>query len=134
MRVEPVIERLRADTTLEVSGAADLAAARGDHHRDGAYVFYQSDSAGDNALDNAVRQTRRIIIGVALAVRNRRRRGAEGVTELEAAREQVFESLIGWQPADAIAPVTFRSGRLMAFVKSTIWWVDDFVFTEFLSA
>lgn len=134
MRIGTVIDRLRARTGLEVAGAAELAAVQADQQRDGAFVFYQSDSAADNTLDNAVRQTRRIGIGVALAVSNRRRRGAEGVVELETAREQVFRALLGWQPADAVAPVTFRSGRLVGFSKHTLWWVDEFVFTEFLSA
>lgn len=133
MRIGDVIDRLREGTTLEVSGAAELAAAQADQQRDGAFVFYQSDSAGDNALDNAVRQTRRIGVGVALAVSNRRRRGAAGVEQLETARGQVFMALIGWQPAQAVAPVMFRSGRLVGFAKSTLWWVDEFVFNEFLS-
>ena len=128
------IEKLRADTDIEISGAAELAAAQADRQRDGAFVFYQSESAGDNALDNAVRQQRRITVGVALAVSNARRRGADGVTGIEAARRKVMDALVGWWPAGAIAPVTFAGGRLVGFTKATLWWLDEFTVSEFLSA
>lgn len=134
MRIADVIARLRVETRLEVAGAAELAAAQADQHRDGAFVFYSADRAADNALDNAVRQLRRTTVGVALAVSNQRRRGAAAVTELEAARDQVFTALLGWQPADAVTPVVFRSGRLVGFGKPTLWWLDEFEVQTFLSA
>ncbi len=134
MRIAEIISRLKDQTNLEVSGAAELAAAQADRQRDGAFVFYQSESAGENALDNAVRQVRRIIIGVALAVSNARRRGAEGVDGVESARAAVMRALVGWTPPDAIQPVTFTSGRLVGFSKATLWWLDEFTVTEFLSA
>jgi len=134
MQLDDWTRRLRAETGLQVDGAAELAAAQADQQRDGAFVFYTADAAEANQLAGALRQRRTITVGVALAVGNRSRRGAAGVTELERHRAAVFAALLGWAPPHAVAPVTYRAGRMLSFSKSTLWWLDEFQVSEFLSA
>ena len=127
------VQRLKEQTNFDVKGAAELAAARQDQKRDGLYVILADDRAGENQLLNGVRQQRTIGVSVVLAIRNRRdRRGEAALTEIEAARGQVMQALIGWQPSTETGPVIYRSGRLVALAETTVWWQDEFEVTEII--
>lgn len=136
MRIAEWIERLRSETSLEVKGAAELAAAKADQLRDTAFVapldeaaLSQSDTIG------AVRQMVRVGVGVTLAVTNRRdRRGEAAVSEIEGAREDVRRALLGWTPPSASGPAGFRRGRLVQLSERTAWWTDEYECDELVAA
>lgn len=134
MRISEWIERLKAETDLDVKGVADYATAQAEHRRDACYVMYSSDDATPNEADTVggVRQLHTVGVDVVLAITNRRSaRGSEGVDEIEAAREQVLDALVGWEPPSGDSSITYRRGRLAAFVKGTIWWEDSFEVEEY---
>lgn len=132
MRIADWIARLKSETNLEVKGVADYATAQAEHRRDTCYVMYSADDAAPNEIATGpVRQQHTLGVDVVLALTNRRSaRGREGIDEIEDARNQVLDALVDWEPPGTDGPITYRRGRLAAFVKGTIWWEDAFEVDE----
>ena len=137
MFLAPFVQRIEAETSVfkDIKGAAELAAAEAECRRDSCFVLYADDEAGENELLAGVRQRRTIGMGVIMAITNHRdRRGAQALSELEVARGQVIQALLGWEPDGSDGMVTYRRGRLLNFNRATIWWQDEFVVPTLLSA
>ncbi len=124
--LEEFAARLRSETDLDVRGAFDRAAAQKELRRDSAFVLLLEDDSRPSEVVGHVRQVADVIVGVLLGVRNRRDdRGESGLTEIEAAREQVFRALLGWTPASAFCEVTHRGGRAQPAQRDgEQWWID----------
>ena len=121
------VERL-CEIEYDVFNAAALSAARrSKQKRDAVYVVPHSDALQEsNTISGPIRQTGDVQVAILLAIRNRRSaRGDEGVDEVFAVRAAIHDWLLGWEPPDAIAPVSRVGGRLMEFEDDgTIWWQD----------
>ncbi len=128
MIIEDVLQRLQAaDLALDVKGAAHLAGAQSDQLRDTVYVLSLDETAAANTLLNIVRQQVTLGVGVVFALGNRRdRRGQGAQDEINARREQVRRSLLGWQPDSADDVLTYRRGRLLHMQDSVTWWQDEY--------
>ena len=126
---------LRAETGLEVWGAARLVAAQKDRKRDALYVVLLSEAAADNPLIGGYRQERTLTIGVITAISNfRDARGDAGGDDLEVLRAQIFAALLDWMPPGGETAVRYRAGRLLDYSDGTLWWQDEFFHTDLLSA
>ena len=122
------VARLAAEVAgITVHGAAELAAARGEHRRDTLYVFPLEERADANVAESAVVQREHMRIAVLLALTNRRDgRGEAGLDEIERWRAPVKAALIGWRPAGADRPVAFRRGALAGIGDGVVLWQDEF--------
>ncbi len=135
MLLDQVIERLKqADPGIDVKGAADLAGAQSDRVRDATFVFRSDEQASPNALINGARQLVTVGIGVVFALSNRRdSRGQAAANKIDRVRELTREALLGWEPDDADAMITYRRGRLLDFQDGVIWWQDDYETAQVIS-
>lgn len=122
------LETALTGQTVPVDGIASLdAAIKAQRTPTKVWVLPAAERAAQNTLmGDAVDQRVAVAVGVIYAVRNLSdNRGQKGHEALQALRTLARAYLLGWQPDDAIEPVTFIGGRLLHFTDSTIWWRDD---------
>ena len=122
------VERLGAHVDVPVQGAAELAAARGDHRRDTAYVYPLRETAERSLVQRGgavQRHTHRV--GVLSVVTNRRDpRGEAGLEEIELRRAAVRAALVGWCPEGAAESVAYSAGALVGVADGVLLWQDEF--------
>ena len=135
MIIEEIQRRLTDEMDIDVKGAADLAAAQEDLQRDTLYVVLVREEAGENTLENAVRQRRTLHVGIVLGLTNvRDKRGEAARREIDLRNEAIIRALLGWEPPAAESPMYYQGGRLLSITRSVNWWQSDFETTDYLTA
>lgn len=134
MRPRDFIDKLNPRVTLDVKGIADLGAVE-TLTRNTCFVFYVDTEADKNNLLGGVRQQVRTGIGIVFGVITSNSGGASTAssTEIEAARRQVQDVLLGWVPPGADGMVTYRRGRLLNFSEQTLWWQDEYEIEDLIT-
>lgn len=129
--IEAIIDRLAALPELKlVAGAAEFQAASASNPKaaPAAYVFLLSEAAQPNSLGNvAVLQRVQAQIGVSIAVRNLAdAQGAASGQDIQAVRQAIKTSLLGWQPLAGCEPLERTSSDLLTFRDGYMWWQDAY--------
>lgn len=122
------VERLRATVDVSVQGAAALAAARGDHRRDTAYVYPLREAAERSLVQRGgavQRHTHRVAV-LSVVTNRRDPRGEEGLEEIERRRAAVRAALVGWRPGGAAESVQYSGGNLIGVGDGVLLWQDEF--------
>ena len=136
MLLAAVEERLRAHprtAAMDVHGAATLAAAEGEQRREGLFVFPVSERAEESEAIGRAVQRRATRVGVMLAATAQRdRRGRAGMDRTDAMAAAVQAALVGWQPSAEHSPMIYRSGDVVQFTRSTLWWGMEFETEDYL--
>nr|VFK58191.1 MAG: hypothetical protein BECKUNK1418G_GA0071005_100239 [Candidatus Kentron sp. UNK]VFK68305.1 MAG: hypothetical protein BECKUNK1418H_GA0071006_100139 [Candidatus Kentron sp. UNK] len=111
----------------EVAGAADYQALlSGRINAPGAYVFPDSQKAGENTLVNGISQRVNRLFGITIAVRN-----VSGARNVDSSDEntdlcnKVCAALLGWSPTDC-EPIEYVDGQLMAIHNGFHLWMERY--------
>lgn len=139
MLLQPVIDRLRAQTTLRsVQGAVELAAAleASALATPAAYVVPMGDRPqADEGMTGGALQLVVSTLAIVLVVDNRRdATGAAAAADLEQLRVQVRRALLGWAPEGMDAPITAGRGQLIDLIDGRVWWGDEYHIEQYWSS
>jgi hypothetical protein len=135
--VAAIQQRLTDQGVFEgVSGAVAMAAAmdRRQFPREG-YVMLTDAKASENELVNAVSQKVNETYTVmfwTLAAGDVT--GESMIDAVETRRETILAALLGWQPGEDYAPLTYDSGALNQLVPGAVLWQESFSTTTHVRA
>jgi len=118
MKITPIVAHLRGycpSFQSRVAGGIDFEAVANSAqlNRPSAYVIAVGDRAGDNDLQNGVRQNIRDNFDVILVLDAKDERGQETVDLLHELRAELWRALIGWRPGPDYDPIEYEAGELV---------------------
>jgi hypothetical protein len=111
-----------------VAGAAGFAAAadRNPTATPAAFVLRLSESAGASLTYSRIQQRVAVTAGIVIVVRNvSDATGSAAGADLEALRQIVRTSLLGWSPPGH-DPLEFDASALLAFKDGHLWWQEAY--------
>lgn len=128
--IQPIVQRLRercaALRAVNAAAAAVPAPAASPH----AWVVPLAEAAEPALLISVHAQRVRITVGIEIVAREAGdAAGGLAWTQLQEARDQVVAALAGWKDADAgdaVEPLQFAGGRMLAVDPGQITWRDEF--------
>ncbi len=114
--IDPAVFRL-------VAGAAELASVKdAPPTAPAAYVFVESEAAGDNErITGVLQRVERDVAVVVVAKNASGTTGAAAYQDVEQLKVQAFAALIGWQPESAAEELTFVGSQLVRARNGHVW-------------
>lgn len=85
-----------------------------------AYVIAAGDDAGQNDLQNGVRQNITDLFDVVLVLDSTDERGQEAADLLHDLRAELWKALVGWQPGTEYDPVEYGGGSLVFINRARV--------------
>lgn len=118
MKITPIVAHLREycpSFQTRVAGGIDFEAVANSAQllRPAAYVIATGDKAGENDLQNGIRQNIRDDFDVILVLDTQDERGQEAVDLLHDLRAELWRALIGWKPGSDYDPIEYEGGELV---------------------
>jgi len=134
MKLAPIVLKLRTDETRfgnNIGGAAEMAIAMRNTLKDEiAFVVPIDEAVTKNSLDNGLSQVITEKFGVIVALNNaessKDKTGLTAYDSLHDIREEIFDSLLGWQMDDYESVVSYAGGRLININPAQLWYMFQF--------
>ena len=132
MDLSPILTRLKEQTAgfLKIGALADLAAADGSLVvPPAAFVMPMGETPSpDLTIDAPPQQTVTVTFAIILVLASRRdSSGEKALADLQAWRDQIKDSLYGWEMSPSMHdPMLFHGGQLLRFDDGLLWWSDEF--------
>lgn len=125
MKISPVVAHLRQYCPIfagRVSGGIDLEkiAASQQMAKPAAFVVATGDDAGENDLQNGVRQDITDTFDVLVVMAATEERGQGNVDQVHDVRAQLWRALIGWKPEAYLEPITYDGGELFKIDRAQV--------------
>ena len=134
--IDQVIAQLRASVGAlkQVDGAAQFmtAAQSNPHVTPAAFVIPLTEDPSRSEVAGLVIQRVAITLGVILVVRNVSDKSGDAARQdMEALRDAVKASLLGWLPSAQYDPFERGRSTLLAFKDGHMWWQDIYLTSTF---
>lgn len=138
MLISPVVIKLRlAETRFgnNIAGSAELALAlRHTLTEEVAFVIQLGETCPPNEYDNHINQVITERFAIIAALKNdttqRDKIGITAYDSLYEFREELFNSILGWQMDQAESLVYYRGGRVIEINRAWLWYQFEFEFTK----
>lgn len=126
MKLQPVIARLKAQTTLlggNIAGAAEFAEAREqeDLPLPHAFVLPDEDEVLPAQTAGRVQQVLEEAVAIVVGVDNTDRRGQAASEALDDIRAELLAALVGWEPAAGLSGLEYAGAGIEDINRAAVW-------------
>lgn len=112
-----------------IGGAAEVSAVEDDNFSDmpACYVIPIADDTSPNDSGHEIRQELTLTYTVVVVVSNQRHeRGRQAYTEIEQARQSLWQALLNWQPRPNFEPLSYAGGQYVDMNRHRLIWQFHF--------